>query len=208
MRQIHTPEAHAITGGSPEVLVGDIDSGIDYAPRSRAQRRLREQRRLLERRAEPDPAAWLDRQGHGTMTAGLIAAAANGIGIVGVAPNVRIAAIKASSDSIPACCSRRWWSARSCGRRRTTSTSRTAATSPTRGTSTAETTRSSGRSGTRSGGRSVRDAAGRKVVAAATNASDDLAHPRDILSPDFPPGSAEERRIRNDCAVIPVEIRA
>src|SRR5207244_5014898 len=30
MRQIHTPEAHAITGGSPSVLVGDIDTGLDY----------------------------------------------------------------------------------------------------------------------------------------------------------------------------------
>ena len=32
MRQIHTPEAHAITGGSPAVLVGDIDTGIDFTP--------------------------------------------------------------------------------------------------------------------------------------------------------------------------------
>src|SRR3989442_5498141 len=30
MRQIHTPDAHAITGGSPAVLVGDIDTGIDF----------------------------------------------------------------------------------------------------------------------------------------------------------------------------------
>jgi hypothetical protein len=30
MRQIHTPEAHAITGGSRSVLVGDIDTGLDY----------------------------------------------------------------------------------------------------------------------------------------------------------------------------------
>lgn len=30
MRQIHTPEAHAITGGSPTVVVGDLDSGLDY----------------------------------------------------------------------------------------------------------------------------------------------------------------------------------
>src|SRR6478735_5051380 len=30
MRQIHTPEAHAITGGSPSVVVGDIDTGLDY----------------------------------------------------------------------------------------------------------------------------------------------------------------------------------
>ena len=30
MRQIHTPAAHAITGGSPSVVVGDIDTGLHY----------------------------------------------------------------------------------------------------------------------------------------------------------------------------------
>src|SRR5439155_23831184 len=30
MRQIKTPQAHAITGGSPAVLIGDIDSGVDF----------------------------------------------------------------------------------------------------------------------------------------------------------------------------------
>jgi lantibiotic leader peptide-processing serine protease len=29
MAQIHAPQAHAITGGSPSVLVGDIDTGLD-----------------------------------------------------------------------------------------------------------------------------------------------------------------------------------
>ena len=39
-----------------------------------------------------------DRNGHGTHTAGTIAAASNGTGIVGVAPNVSIAGIKSSND--------------------------------------------------------------------------------------------------------------
>ncbi|HEY8800531.1 MAG TPA: hypothetical protein VIM20_08020, partial [Candidatus Limnocylindrales bacterium] len=30
MIQIHTPEAHVITGGNSSVLVGDIDTGIDF----------------------------------------------------------------------------------------------------------------------------------------------------------------------------------
>ena len=30
MAQIHAPEAHAITGGSSTVLVGDVDTGLDY----------------------------------------------------------------------------------------------------------------------------------------------------------------------------------
>jgi hypothetical protein len=50
MRQIHTPEAHAITGGSPAVVVGDIDTGLDKDhPGSRRQHRLRTQRVVRER---------------------------------------------------------------------------------------------------------------------------------------------------------------
>src|SRR5262249_38158987 len=45
----------------------------------------------------PGKVAAMDDNGHGTHTAGTIAAAANGIGIVGVAPNVRIAGIKAGN---------------------------------------------------------------------------------------------------------------
>ena len=40
-----------------------------------------------------------DVNGHGTHTAGTIAAAANGTGIVGVAPNVKIAGIKSSNNA-------------------------------------------------------------------------------------------------------------
>src|SRR4029078_1807225 len=39
----------------------------------------------------------MDDNGHGTHTDGTIAAAKNGIGIVGVAPNVKIAGIKAGN---------------------------------------------------------------------------------------------------------------
>ncbi len=98
MRQIHAPEAHQITGGSPGVLVGDIDTGIDFnhpdlAPNIDVANSVN--------CLTGAPVPGLDAQdvnGHGTHTAGTIAAASNGFGIVGVAPNVRIAAIKAGND--------------------------------------------------------------------------------------------------------------
>src|SRR5207249_1445183 len=30
MAQIRTPAAHAVTGGSPSIVVGDIDTGLDF----------------------------------------------------------------------------------------------------------------------------------------------------------------------------------
>src|SRR5256885_10963585 len=98
MRQIHTPEAHAITGGSPAVLVGDIDTGIDFNhPDLRQNIDVADSANCLSGAPVPGLAAQ-DGNGHGTHTAGTIAAAANGQGIVGVAPNVKIAAIKAGTD--------------------------------------------------------------------------------------------------------------
>jgi subtilisin family serine protease len=99
MRQIKTPEAHTITGGSRTVLVGDLDTGMDYrhpdlAPNIDFSKSVS----CASGSPDPNPAAWDDRSGHGTHTAGTIAAAANGVGIVGVAPNVRIAAVKTSND--------------------------------------------------------------------------------------------------------------
>src|SRR3989440_10938960 len=98
MRQIHTPEAHAITGGSPSVLVGDIDTGLDYRhPDLRQNVDSADSVNCLSGTPVPGEVAANDDNGHGTHTAGTIAAAANGIGIVGVAPNVRIAGIKAGN---------------------------------------------------------------------------------------------------------------
>jgi subtilisin family serine protease len=98
MVQIHTPEAHAITGGSPSVVVGDIDTGLDYThPDLAANVDFADSVSCVGGVPNQSPAAWNDDNGHGTHTAGTIAAASNGIGIVGVAPNVRLAAIKAGN---------------------------------------------------------------------------------------------------------------
>ena len=98
MVQVHTPEAHTITGGSSTVIVGDIDTGLDYthpdlAPNVDFSRSVS----CLGGVPNQAPSAWDDEAGHGTHTAGTIAAAANGVGIVGVAPNVKIAGIRAGN---------------------------------------------------------------------------------------------------------------
>jgi len=98
MRQIHAPEAHAITGGSPSVLVGDIDTGLDYThPDLAANVSDANSVNCVSGVPVPGKVAANDDNGHGTHTAGTIAAASNGIGIVGVAPNVKIAGIKSGN---------------------------------------------------------------------------------------------------------------
>jgi subtilisin family serine protease len=98
MVQIHTPEAHAITGGSPSILVGDIDTGLDYThPDLAANVDDAASVNCVTGVPVPGKVAANDDNGHGTHTAGTIAAASNGIGIVGVAPNVKIAGIKAGN---------------------------------------------------------------------------------------------------------------
>ena len=98
MVQIHAPEAHAITGGSPSVVVGDIDTGLDYThPDLAANVDFANSANCLSGAPVQGTVAANDDNGHGTHTAGTIAAASNGIGIVGVAPNVKIAGIKAGN---------------------------------------------------------------------------------------------------------------
>lgn len=96
MRQVHAFEAHDVTTGSRSVLVGDLDTGIDPTHPDLAGNVDYANSASCETGApNTDPDAWFDdTAGHGTHTAGTIAAAANGIGIVGMAPNVRIASVK------------------------------------------------------------------------------------------------------------------
>ena len=96
MDQIKAPAAHAVTPGDRSVLVGDIDTGLDYThPDLAANVDDSASVNCVSGVPVPGKVAAMDDDGHGTHTAGTIAAAANGIGIVGVAPNVRIAGIKA-----------------------------------------------------------------------------------------------------------------
>ncbi|GAA1974855.1 S8 family serine peptidase [Nocardioides panacihumi] len=98
MRNIQAPEAHQITPGSRDVLVADLDTGLDFTHPDLAPNYDAANSTDCTSGVPAPLLAGNDKNGHGTHTAGTIAAAANGIGIEGVAPNVRIAGVKTGND--------------------------------------------------------------------------------------------------------------
>ncbi|HEX5496804.1 MAG TPA: S8 family serine peptidase [Mycobacteriales bacterium] len=101
MRQIHADAAHAVTLGSRRVVVGVLDSGIDAThPDLAGQVDPSLSASCVNGgRVDTSPASWAPTtSGHGTHVAGTIAAARNGVGIVGIAPGVRLAAVKVVDD--------------------------------------------------------------------------------------------------------------
>jgi subtilisin family serine protease len=103
MQQIRTEQAHGVQAGSPRVDVGILDSGIDGRHTDFLDARGRSNVDCARGRdfvlsagisplGTPDPC--IDNQFHGTHVAGSVAARANGLGIVGVAPNVTLVPVK------------------------------------------------------------------------------------------------------------------
>jgi len=204
MRQMHAPEAHAVTGGSPSVLVGDIDTGIEFAHPDLAQNIDVPNSANCVGGAPVPGLATQDDNGHGTHTTGSIAAAANGVGIVGVAPNVRIAAIKAGDTEgffFPEAviCAFLW-----AGEHHMDVTNNSYFADPWEYNCRNDAVQ---RAIWKAEQRAIRYAMnqGVTVVAAAGNDSDDLSHPTtDVTSPDDT--TPVQRAITNACVVIPVEI--
>ncbi|RZT15190.1 subtilisin family serine protease [Kribbella sp. VKM Ac-2569] len=206
MRQINVPQAHAITPGSRSVLVGDIDTGLDFTHPDLAPNFDAANSTDCSSGAPQNLAVGNDVSGHGTHTAGIIAAAANGTGVVGVAPNVRIAGIKSSNDDgyfFPemVICSFVW--------------AATHGVDVTNNSYFADPWLFNCRND--AGQRAIWNAERRAigyaqskgvlVVASEGNDATDLSHPTtDVISPDFPPNSEVERNITNACAVVPVEV--
>ena len=205
MDQIQAPAAHAINSGSPSVVVGDIDTGLDYThPNLAPNVDFGNSVSCIGGNPNTSPSAWNDDNGHGTHTAGTIAAAKVGFGIVGVAPKVKIAAIKtgdANGFFFPEAvvCAFMW-----AGTHNIQVTNNSYFADPwlfnckndpvQRAIWTAER-------------RAIRFAMqrGTVVVAAIGNQADDLAHPtQDVTSPDNT--TPVTREITNACAVIPVEV--
>ncbi len=94
------PQARAITTGSPSVIVGLFDSGVDITHPDLAGRvKASASASCLGGIANPAQEIWSnDVLGHGTFTSGLVGAAKNNVGIVGVAPNVTLAMVKVAVD--------------------------------------------------------------------------------------------------------------
>jgi len=205
MVQIQAPQARAINGGSSSIVVGDIDTGLDYThPDLAPNVDDASSANCLSGVAVPGKVAAMDDNGHGTHTAGTIAAAVNGIGIIGVAPNVRIAGIKAgNADGFffpeAVICAFMW-----AGSHHLAVTNNSYFADPwlfnckndpeQRAIWTAER-------------RAIAYAqrSGDVVVAAMGNQADDLAHPTvDATSPDDT--TPVTRDITNACAVVPTEV--
>jgi subtilisin family serine protease len=103
MQQIRTEQAHQTQAGISAVDVGVLDSGIDGRHPDFTENgvtnvdcaRGRDSLAVLPPGVAvgtPDPCT--DNQFHGTHVAGTIGARANGVGIVGVAPNVTLVPVK------------------------------------------------------------------------------------------------------------------
>ncbi|MER7460621.1 S8 family serine peptidase [Micromonospora sp. NPDC126480] len=100
MPMIDVPEAHAVTTGSSDVVVGVLDSGISSShPDLASQIAKDKSASCLGGVANTSEAAWNPTTSdHGTHVAGTIAAAINGVGVTGVAPGVKVAAVKVVND--------------------------------------------------------------------------------------------------------------
>ena len=206
MTQIHVPEAHAINPGSRTVHAASIDTGLDFSHPDLAPNYDASRSADCTSGAAAPLAPGNDLSGHGTHVSGTIAAAANGTGVVGVAPNVRISGIRAgNADGFffpeAVVCAFMW-----AGTHGIDVTSNSYFADPwlfncrddaeQRAIWTAER-------------RAIRFAQsqGVLVIASQGNDSTDLSHPTfDNISPDFPPGSEQEREVTNACAVVPVEV--
>jgi len=102
MQMIKADQAHAVTDGNRNVLVGVLDSGIDPDHPDLAANIDTADSVNCTDAGRPDlsPTGWYPTTSdHGTHVAGTIAAARNGVGIVGVAPNVRLASVKVVNDA-------------------------------------------------------------------------------------------------------------
>ncbi|MBI5029537.1 MAG: S8 family serine peptidase [Chloroflexi bacterium] len=147
-----------------------------------------------------------DLQGHGTHVATTIAGRANGVGIVGVAPEATIVGLKACTiagfcfaDSVAA-------ALRYAGDQKLDVVNLSLFADPYLYFCADEAAQRAVLLDLQNAARYAQQR-GVVIVAAAGNEAHDLGHPTiDEISPDWPPDTAEVRRVRNNCRVTPAEL--
>ena len=218
MGKINADAAHDYSTGAG-VRVGVIDSGVDFTHPDLAGGIdvATSCSFIFTDTPTADPAevangdcsnkaAVQDLNGHGTHVSTIIAARENGLGIVGVAPEATIVALKACTimgfcfaDSVAA-------ALRYAGDQRLDIVNLSLFADP-------YLYYCSNDAGQRAILQDLQRAAryaqqrGVVIVASAGNEADDLGHPIvDEISPDWPPDSAIVREIHNNCRVAPAEL--
>jgi subtilisin family serine protease len=144
--------------------------------------------------------------GHGTHVASTIGAPVNGIGIAGVAPEATIVGLKACTiggycfaDSVAA-------ALRYAGDQRLDVVNLSLFADPYLYYCKSEAEQRAILKDLEDAARYAREQ-GVLIVASAGNQATDLQHPiRDGISPDWPPGSEEDRYVQNNCRVAPAEL--
>jgi subtilisin family serine protease len=95
MTQIGADRAWSKNPGSKSVTVGVLDTGVDdQHPDLKANFDVSKSASCAYGKVDTRPGAWRPVGEHGTHVAGTIAAAKNGIGMVGVAPGVKVSSIR------------------------------------------------------------------------------------------------------------------
>ena len=96
--------SYAVQQGRPDVVVAVLDTGAeaghpDIAPNLDVARSRSFFPIQPSPNGDPNPAAWDDKNGHGSWCLSAVAAPINGIGMSGVAPRVRLVALKVLGDN-------------------------------------------------------------------------------------------------------------
>lgn len=221
MRAIHaTPaESYAVNRGHG-ARIGDIDTGIDLTnsdimpnvdvaascvflysdtPTSLPQEQV-------TRGDCSNKAALQDYAGHGTHTAGTIAAPINGIGVAGVAPEAKVVVLKAGTANGYFFTQSIVDALRYAGDQRLDAVNMSFFADPWLFNCRNDSEQKAIIKAISAAARYAQQR-GVVLIAAAGNEGIDLNHPvTDEISPDFPPDAAVERPVNNSCVVLPTEL--